>query len=243
MQPDGGTASDEEDDMIKELLAYYGNGEEVFGDVIRAYRAAVDGASEQAVPLAELMTKHGSDKDTWHNYPLFYSHLFTLLPQPVKAVLEFGLGTNNTDVVGNMGEDGKPGASLRAWRDFFPDAIVYGADYDVRVLFDDNRIHTFYLDQTSVESIQNAWSLMPHLFFDLVIDDGAHAFLPNSLSLDNTYARVRPGGLYIIEDIIMEGANFERFDQYFQSRGWDAVLIRLPHDENHMDNAVAVVRL
>ena len=54
-------------------------------------------------------------------------------------IFEVGLGTNNVDVPSNMGKDGKPGASLRAWRDYFPNA-----DIDTRILFKEDKIQTFY---------------------------------------------------------------------------------------------------
>ena len=35
----------------------------------------------------------------------------------------------------NMTASGKPGASLRVWRDYFNNAQVIGADIDKRILF------------------------------------------------------------------------------------------------------------
>ena len=33
-----------------------------------------------------------------------------------------------------MSINGKPGASLRAWRDYFVNSVVYGADIDKNIL-------------------------------------------------------------------------------------------------------------
>ena len=39
-----------------------------------------------------------------------------------------------------MGIKGKPGASVRAFRDYFDKAIIYGADIDSKILFFEKRI-------------------------------------------------------------------------------------------------------
>ena len=45
----------------------------------------------------------------------------------------------------------KPGASLKAFRDFFEKSKVYGADIDRKILFKDKRILTEYVDRTDLE--------------------------------------------------------------------------------------------
>ena len=64
-------------------------------------------------------------------------------------IFELGLGTNNTDVAYNMGPSGRPGASLKSWKEFLPNSMIYGADIDKIVLFNEDRIKTFYCDQTN----------------------------------------------------------------------------------------------
>jgi hypothetical protein len=93
-------------------------------------------------PLCELFLKYGSDKSTWHNYSQMYGFLFKDMKDSASDVFEVGLGTHNTDVPSNMGKNGKPGASLYGWRDFFSKANIYGADVDKRVLFSADRIKT-----------------------------------------------------------------------------------------------------
>ncbi|SFH09632.1 class I SAM-dependent methyltransferase [Methylobacterium gossipiicola] len=226
--------------MIRELLTFYGNGEATFGSIIYKYlEAARIGRPSR---LNEILCRHGSDKGTWHSYPLLYELLFESLPATPRSIFEIGIGTNNIQVVGNMGATGIPGASHRAWREYFPDAIIYGADHDIGCLFEEKNIHTFFIDQNDLTTIHRAWSVAPHLFFDLIVDDGAHNFEANTLMLDATYERVNPGGLYIIEDIVLSLSNLARFDAYFSNRGWDAFILRLPHADNFQDNAVAVVR-
>ena len=40
------------------------------------------------------------------------------------------MGTNKPGLVSTMGASHTPGASLRAFRDYLPNAIVHGADVD-----------------------------------------------------------------------------------------------------------------
>ena len=55
------------------------------------------------------------------------------------------------------GVDGKPLASLRAWRDYFKNAKIFGADVDKDCLFNEDRIKTFYVDQSDKDSVINMW--------------------------------------------------------------------------------------
>ena len=48
----------------------------------------------------------------------------------MQLLIECGLGTNNINFKSSMGINGKPGASLRMWRDFFPSARIIGVDID-----------------------------------------------------------------------------------------------------------------
>ena len=68
-------------------------------------------------------------------------------------MIECGIGTNNPNIPSSMGIKGKPGASLRMWRDFFPNATVIGVDIDKNILFSETRIQTFQCDQTDKLSI------------------------------------------------------------------------------------------
>ena len=77
--------------------------------------------------LTELMNYYGSDKggkNNHHNYSDYYSEIFFNKRKDVKNFLEIGLGTNNVNLASNMGEDGVPLASLKAWRDYFENANI-----------------------------------------------------------------------------------------------------------------------
>lgn len=154
---------------------------------------------EAAEALKSFFEKHGSDKSGRHRYHLLYGPVLKHRAN-VSAILEIGMGTNNTDVVSNMGTEGKPGASLRAFRDFCPGASVFGADIDVRILFEEERIKTFFVDQTDQGTFDELGGKVP-AELDLFIDDGLHSPDANLTSLRFGLERIKVGGWAIVEDI------------------------------------------
>ena len=123
--------------------------------------------------LSELCEKYGSDKGfininidkkpyNWqpHTYSTYYHSIFNLSRQNIRYVFECGLGTNNPNLKSNMTENGIPGASLRVWRDYFFNAQIYGGDIDKEILFEEERIKTFYLDQLNSNSIKSMWEIL-----------------------------------------------------------------------------------
>jgi hypothetical protein len=154
------------------------------------------GSTDHAL-LGDLFTLYGSDKAITHGYNDLYSALFANR-FVVERVFEIGLGTNNVDVLSTMGPTGRPGASQRAFRDFFPSAYITGADIDKRVLFEEDRIDTVYLDQTDLSSFPSSYASET---FDLMIDDGLHAPHANLCSLTYFLPLIKVGGFAVIEDI------------------------------------------
>src|SRR5262249_23189855 len=91
--------------------------------------------------LNALCDKYGTDKGEmrsaghpypWpsHTYADFIERLFDHCREYVNHVFECGLGTNNPKLQSSMGSTGVPGASLRVWREYFPNAMILGADID-----------------------------------------------------------------------------------------------------------------
>jgi hypothetical protein len=157
--------------------------------------------TEESKQLKLLFDKFGSDKSNKHNYHEFYGLLLSKSGGKINKVLEIGLGTNNPDVPSNMGISGKPGASLRAWREFNPDCYVFGADIDSRILFHEERIETFQLDQLSDASWEKFVHALKQNRFDLIIDDGLHSPMANLKSIKYLLPLLSTGGVLIIEDI------------------------------------------
>ena len=145
-----------------------------------------------------------------------------------------------------MGADGGPGASLYGWADFFPNANIYGADIDRDILFNTDRIKTYYCDQTNKEAIQAMWK-EPDLSepFNIIIDDGLHTFAANVSFFENSIDKLEVGGYYIIEDI--RNVDNEAFNNSIKS--WKIKypnlsfkLISIPSSVNKNDNTLLVIK-
>jgi hypothetical protein len=150
--------------------------------------------------LRDLFDLYGSDKGKEHNYDLVYASILQELPKNLK-ILEIGLGTNFKDMASNMGKSGSPGASLRAWRQFRPLSSIYGCDIDSRILFEDDQIKTFQLDQTNSNSWDKFKINVGISSFDLIIDDGLHSPTANLSTLINSWAILADNGVLVIEDV------------------------------------------
>jgi hypothetical protein len=162
------------------------------------------GAEAEAAELKEIFDSYGCDKSQNHDYHFVYGAVLKSLG-PIEAMLEIGLGTTNTDVVSNMGKIWVPGNSLRAFRKYLPGALVYGADVDKRILFEEERIKTYFVDQTDAATITALGEKIPGEL-DLIIDDGLHAPNANLAILLFAFDKLKPGGWLVIEDISEEAA-------------------------------------
>ena len=195
-------------------------------------------------PLCEMMRKYGSDKGMCHhNYSILYFELFKDIQNEELNIFEMGLGTNNIDVPSNMGENGVPGASLRAWRDFFKKSIIYGGDIDERILFTEDRIITKYCDQTNKEILIDVFKNMD-LNFDIIIDDGLHEYQANICMLESSIEYLNNGGYYIIEDI--KESEIDIFNEYIKKnhKKYEYInLFCLENDRNIFnDNNLIVIK-
>lgn len=166
--------------------------------------------------LSKLCELHGTDKGYvdfkkkttfgWkpHTYSLFYNNLFAHCRNNVKLVFECGIGTNNLEIESNMSCTGVPGASLRVWKDYFCNAQIFGSDIDKNILFEEDRIKTFYVNQLDKNSIRNMWFKINCSNFDLIIDDGLHTVDASMSLFLNSFHKLRRDGIYIIEDVNFE---------------------------------------
>ena len=194
------------------------------------FAEAVD--SREAVRLGALFTEAGSDKEK-HDYHLLYQVVLATCLRRLQSseaiVMEIGIGSNNPSVPNNMGVYGKPGASLRAFRDIDPRISVIGGDVDKGVLFAEERISTLFSNQLSLASLENFFSSSPR--FDVFVDDGFHEFDANlnTLSVAAKYAGF--GSWIVIEDIDPSQESLERWLAVGEllSDRFDCWVIRLVH--------------
>jgi hypothetical protein len=198
--------------------------------------------------MCRVMTKHGSDKgNTRHNYTAVYSALFSGRRHEPLRIFELGLGTNNPDAPSSMGSHGLPGASLRGWCELFPSALVYGGDIDRAILFENDRIKTFYCDQLDSTAIRELWS---HPEFqaglDIIIEDGLHTLEANISFLEGSLGHLRPGGTYIVEDILTDRVRdwYQRIENIYikQYPGYEFAMVSLPCAKNDFDNNMLIIQ-
>lgn len=126
---------------------------------------------------------HG-DKGTAHTYIELYEKLL----KPYKensTVLEIGLC---------MGE------SLLMWEEFFINSKIIGIDISDRDLKDliDEGGHNIIIGDATKENIVD---LLDGQTFDVLIDDGSHAFVDQLNTFSIFKNKMNKGGIYIIEDV------------------------------------------
>lgn len=201
--------------------------------------------------LAKLCDKYGSDKGEikttghpywWksHTYTDFYSQLFDHCRENIKYVFECGLGTNNTEVKSNMSVTGKPGASLRVWRDYFTKAKIVGVDIDSGCLFNEDRIETHYMDQTNPMCIKNVFKKYKHKF-DFIVDDGLHEYDAGRILFENSIDRLSDNGIYIIEDVKQH--DVLNYEKYFRNTEYRVNFINMYRQNDVLfDNTLIMIR-
>lgn len=197
---------------------------------------AADRAELERVKAA--FDARGSDKASAVNYTGIYASVLPALPSDPR-ILEIGIGTNFEDVDSSMGPTGVPGASLRAFRDLRPDATVYGADVDRRILFEEPGITTHWVDQLDRSSLSALRSKLGGEF-DLVIDDGLHSRPANLNTFRALFPAVKPGGWFVIEDVV--GSTIPFWEQFLAREQLAGEVFDMRDDRNSYDNVAVVIR-
>lgn len=158
---------------------------------------------EDITEIGKIFKANKSDKSgPNHRYDLIYQSIFDdLKNKQLINILEIGIGTNNSDVVSHMGINGRPGASLYAYREFFPRANIFGADIDKRILFESERIQTAYVDQLKPETFKRMHKVFGDPDLDLFIEDGLHSVSASLNSLNYAISVTKKNGYIILEDL------------------------------------------
>jgi hypothetical protein len=156
---------------------------------------------EFKTPLCEIAFKYGTDKcpQIKHRYTEVYYKLFKDKVNQVKKVLEIGVGHQEKMKVFDNPQY-VTGASLRMWRDFFPNAQIYGIDTDPETIFNDERITTFCYDQTNYRDLELLIAQIGS-DIDIVIDDGAHTPSSQIITCLELMPLLDKKVFYIIEDV------------------------------------------
>lgn len=213
-------------------------------------RYTVYSANNQLL-LTSLAQKYGSDKGSnqlknpypWppHTYSTYYEALFGHCREKITKVFECGIGSSDQSVLSNMTSSGATGASLRMWRDYFPNAIIVGGDIDPKTIFFEDRIRSYVLDQTNPELINSFWQSVGEDQFDIIIDDGLHTYNAGITLFENSFTKLKPDGVYIIEDITP--ADLLLFKSYFNATSLNVNYITLFYGKNKVsDDCLITIR-
>jgi hypothetical protein len=166
--------------------------------------------------LRQLIDFYGSDKNL-NEYTPIYQSLFYPIKNNSINLLEIGIGTLIPSVPSSMVGYGlshyKQGASLRSFRDFFPNGKIYGGDVQKDCMFEEDRIKTFLFDSTNIDECNN---VLQDLTFDIIIDDGLHEANAQLNTFSNLFPRLKKGGYYFIEDIAPHNPLYEQWETTFK---------------------------
>ena len=171
--------------------------------------------------LTKLAIKYGTDRHpgSKHSYTPYYYDLFQNKRDSVKKVLEIGAG---------------PGRGLRMWRDFFPNAMIYGADNDQNWIFKETRIEVINCDQSSKKDLMKLTKITG-TDFDIVIDDASHKPEDQVLTCLTLMPLLKKDVIYIIEDVA-DPTITEKLDRY------DLEIPSLIPKKTRYDDRLIVVR-
>lgn len=141
--------------------------------------------------LVELAKRHGTDKWGQHRYAQHYQrHLEHLREQPIN-LLEIG--------VGGYTDPARGGESLRMWKEFFPNAQIFGLDLHDKSGLEEDRIRIFRADQSKADTLRAVAEQIGRL--DVVVDDGSHLSPHVRTSFDTLFPLLHNEGIYAIEDL------------------------------------------
>lgn len=140
-----------------------------------------------------ISIKHNTDKGSEspsgaHHYSSFYDRWFSPIKDQITSICEIGVWN---------------GCSLKAFEEYFPNANMVGLDIGDKTYLDSDRIKTFTLDQGNKNHLDEFVKLCnrSNLQFDFILDDGSHNISHQQLTFGKLFSLVKPGGMYIIEDL------------------------------------------
>ncbi len=142
--------------------------------------------------LASLFNKYNCDKASKHLYNAIYAPELEKYKNEKINFLEVGVFK---------------GASLRAWLDFFPNAMFYAIDVFTRVdlkqidVLNHPRVKWIKADSTKLTTVSTIKDQWAGVKFDVIIDDGLHTPRANADTFGNLINFLKEDGVYFIEDV------------------------------------------
>lgn len=140
----------------------------------------------EASPLDAIGVRHGTDKSSLgHDYLSFYENYFSPLRTRRIKLLEIGVAN---------------GASVKMWEEYFPEAEIIGVDVvPTCKQFEGGRIAVEIVRPGDFADLARVAAERGP--FDIVIEDASHRWNDQIQSLKTPFPHVKPGGVYIVEDL------------------------------------------
>lgn len=158
------------------------------------------------VLLSQLADRYGSDKGGRHGDRHRYAELYDLLLHNERGslgkMIELGLARGGPEDPHGTVDRHCDSPSVRMWLDYFPKARIIGFDVsDFSHLEHDGGRFRFLRGDCGREADLIRLRETSGNDVDLIIDDASHASFHQQLALKTLFAALRPGGLYVIEDL------------------------------------------
>lgn len=153
----------------------------------------MDTEKQKQETLDELGVKYRTDKSSLlHNYLVEYEKEFPE-PEKIETMLEIGLQR------GGSWKTNEVSPSIAMWKEFFPEARVFGADIK-KLKFNDERVSFFRMDQNSPDDLIRLFNFVPE-GLDFILDDGSHFASHQLITFLVLWPKLKKGGVFIIEDL------------------------------------------
>jgi len=149
--------------------------------------------------IAEIYKTDKKKSADHHNYVEIYDNWFGPIKDKVTDFLEIGILKHPMTNLFPY-----EGASLLMWNDFFTNATINGMDInDHRGMnkHGKDRIKIHLGDQGDRERLKNLMESDIGKPMDIIIDDGSHWMHHQQISLASLFKYLKPGGIYVIEDL------------------------------------------
>ena len=175
----------------RELFAKQLSDEEYSPSIAAGVRQITGAISQRPRDITDLAVRFGSDKWGGRWYTPHYQKYFEPYREQAVKVLEIGIGGYDLPDAG--------GESLRMWKHYFRRGLIYGMDIYPKTGIHESRVQILQGDQGDEEALDAmARELGP---FDIIIDDGSHISHHIIPSFNALFPHVKPGGIYVIEDL------------------------------------------
>lgn len=128
------------------------------------------------------------------------------------------------------------GESLEMWSEYFTNSRIYGVDINNHYnkhLENDERFKIIISDATKFEIMNH---FPKPIQFDVIIDDGSHRLEDQIITFNILKPHMKPGGLYIIEDI----NNIDQSKNVFTSLFDNCRIIDNRHKKNRFDDVLVI---